>query len=80
MSEDSNIRTVRTNLRPRAFSHCRTNPTREQIRAYIQVCFGESLPSLDVNRAAEKAFTHFTGLPLFGADVPDIYYEVAEEL
>lgn len=80
MSEDSNTHTVRTNLRPRAFSRCRINPTREQIRAYIQTCFDKSLQDLDVNQVAEKAFMHFTGLPLFDADVPNVYYEVAEEL
>lgn len=72
------------NYRPRlnAFTSSVVNPTREQIRRHVEICLGNihDPDDVDIDRIAENTFWHFTGVSSFHAEVPEIYYEVIEEV
>ena len=72
------------NYRPRlnAFTSSVVNPTRDQIRRHVEICLGNihDPDDVDIDRIAENAFWHFTGVSSFHAEVPEIYYEVIEEV
>jgi hypothetical protein len=68
-----------TDLRPRQFGARQTVvPSKAEIRKYVSERLA-NFYHVDTDTLAGEAFSHFGGIPAY-TDIPDIYYEVVEEM
>lgn len=75
---------LEVHLKPRYFGSITTIiPPKEVIRKYVESLIGQihdpDDPAIDIDKLAEGAYYHFNGGTSY-LDVPDIYYEVVEEM